>query len=218
MPKGYKNPDYTNQEFNYLTVLHQENELCSDRRRNYWHCRCVCGKEVRRRADAIISGKTTSCGCKHSNRHKIGKLSPLWTGCGDIAGWYLAALKASAKKRNIEFNLTIEYIWDLFKKQEGICALSGLPIKFHCGSSRHNRMNQTASLDRIDSNLGYVEENVYWVHKVVNLMKNHFESEVFIHTCNAIAKKHPREVNEDIINKAKGTRNATTKRQSLTLS
>lgn len=37
----------------------------------------------------------------------------------------------------------------------------------------------TASLDRIDSTKGYVEENVQWVHKDVNFMKSNLTEQRF---------------------------------------
>jgi len=38
----------------------------------------------------------------------------------------------------------------------------------------------TASLDRIDSSIGYTEENVQWIHKDINSLKSNFqESEFF---------------------------------------
>ena len=46
----------------------------------------------------------------------------------------------------------------------------------------------TASLDRIDSNLGYVKGNVQWVHKHINVMKNIFNQDMFIFLCNQVTK------------------------------
>lgn len=43
------------------------------------------------------------------------------------------------------------------------------------------------SLDRIDSNKGYVEGNVQWVHKDVNMMKQSYSNERFIGICCMIA-------------------------------
>ena len=42
------------------------------------------------------------------------------------------------------------------------------------------------SLDRIDSNNGYVEGNVQWVHKDVNMMKKDYNQEYFINICKLI--------------------------------
>ena len=50
--------------------------------------------------------------------------------------------------------------------------------------------NITASLDRIDSSKGYIEGNVQWVHKRVNLMKGNMSTENFIEWCNLVVKNN----------------------------
>jgi len=47
----------------------------------------------------------------------------------------------------------------------------------------------TASLDRIDSSKGYIEGNVQWVHKMVNMSKQQYTQEEFINMCIAVANK-----------------------------
>jgi hypothetical protein len=80
-------------------------------------------------------------------------------------------------------SLTIEQAWELYQKQEGKCALSGLPIFFPAT----NKGEFTASLDRIDSSKGYIEGNVQWVHKDINIMKNKFPQDYFIKICKLVA-------------------------------
>lgn len=133
-------------------------------------------------------GKTKSCGCDKSGYLKItGKNNKRFTGCEDISGRYWGRIKESAKTRNFEFNITIEYAWELFIKQNRKCNLSGLPIKF---SFTRNKDDETASLDRIDSKIGYVEGNVQWVHKHINMMKNAHSQDYFINLCKLISNNN----------------------------
>lgn len=46
----------------------------------------------------------------------------------------------------------------------------------------------TASLDRIDGARGYVEGNVWWVHKDVNVMKMDLEVDYFVDLREGIAR------------------------------
>lgn len=103
------------------------------------------------------------------------------TGHGQIPGGFWSRVKANAKTRGLQFSVDIKYCWDLFNLQNGICALSGVELSF---SNILN--NTTASLDRIENNLGYVEGNVQWVHKTVNLMKRNLKEEEFIRFCKKI--------------------------------
>jgi hypothetical protein len=48
----------------------------------------------------------------------------------------------------------------------------------------------TASLDRIDSSKGYVIDNVQWLHRDINMMKQRFSQEYFINICKHIAENN----------------------------
>jgi hypothetical protein len=115
-----------------------------------------------------------------------GELHKDWSGHGEISGHYWSMIKYSAKRRRsgrkeIAWDIDIEFAWDLFLRQNRKCALSGLPIQF--GSM------QTASIDRVDSGKGYTKDNVQWLHKDVNIMKNKFTTEYFAKLCSLVAEK-----------------------------
>jgi hypothetical protein len=52
-----------------------------------------------------------------------------------------------------------------------------------------NRKLSNASLDRIDSSIGYVKGNVQWVTKNVNVAKQSMSQEKFISVCQQVASK-----------------------------
>lgn len=174
----YKDPEIGT-EFNRWTFLSVEynNNI------KYWKCRCVCGNEKLVVPCSVGSGNSKSCGCY--NIEKIKARS--WKGHGEISGHYWWVLQNSAKTRNIEFLVTIEFLWDLFLKQNRKCALSGKDIYFDT-RTKYKKSNQTASLDRINNNRGYFEDNVQWVHKYINNMKLDHSQEDFIKLCEEVAK------------------------------
>jgi hypothetical protein len=53
--------------------------------------------------------------------------------------------------------------------------------------NRTSKENKTASLDRINSDLGYVYGNIQWIHKDINKMKNDYEQNYFILLCKKVA-------------------------------
>ena len=71
-------------------------------------------------------------------------------------------IKSKSMIRKIEFNLTIEYLWNLYITQNRKCAITG--------SELPNILE--ASLDRIDSSKGYIEGNVQWVTVQANKCKH----------------------------------------------
>ena len=80
--------------------------------------------------------------------------------------------------------ITKSDLWDLFVKQEGRCALSGVPIELLI------RKRSTASLDRINSTGSYTLNNIQWVHKDVNRMKSNLPPERFLELCHQISRHH----------------------------
>lgn len=82
----------------------------------------------------------------------------------------MKGVKKRAIKKNIEFDLDEEYLDQLFKSQCGFCGITNVPIKIP--TKNETKIYETASLDRIDSSIGYVKGNVMWVVLGVNYMKN----------------------------------------------
>ena len=75
-------------------------------------------------------------------------------------------LKASAKKRNIPFDLTT-----LDLDEIGIpitCPVLNIPIFYHKGTVKDNSI----SVDRIDSSKGYTKDNIVIVSHRVNKLKS----------------------------------------------
>ena len=88
-----------------------------------------------------------------------------YTGYKDLSGSYWVAIKNRAFKKQIIFDIDIEYAWDLLISQNRKCALSGLDIYL---SPNLKKKRNSASLDRINNDLGYIYGNVQWLHKDVN--------------------------------------------------
>ena len=163
-----------------------------------YNCICDCGNRVVRTGTSMRRSKNSNCGCFSVK----GKLNRLWKGAGEISGnfWHMHIVRSANGQKNRnrirkpkELTLTIEEAWDLFLKQDRKCALSGIELTF---PSKWKDKSWTASLDRIDSSKGYILENVQWVHKDVNIMKNKFDNQYFINMCKNINQWHNTEKNQ----------------------
>lgn len=174
----------TNDIIGKLTLLQKNNDV--------WICQCICGKIVSRKHKYLRDNKNIdrnfSCGC-YNKLYQIGNKSHRWNGYGDISGSYFKRLKHDAYKRNIDVQITIKDLWELFISQKGKCALSGEPLSFNKNHSKHYK-SQTASVDRIDSSKGYTKDNIQWIHKEINTTKWHFNQEYFLNICALVAKKY----------------------------
>jgi len=146
----------------------------------FWLLKCDCGKEYKVKTESLISDNNKSCGCLNK---RIGKDHPRYKGYNDISGDYWNKLKKGAKIREIDFTLDIKDAWELYIKQDKKCTLTNWPITL---TSSYAKFEQTASLDRINSNKTYVKDNVQWVHKDVNRMKQDFDENYLAKVCEAI--------------------------------
>lgn len=86
------------------------------------------------------------------------------------------------------FDIVLDQMWDLYLKQNKKCAISGIDINFVENYSKNYKL-QTASLDRIDSGKEHTIDNVQWVHKRINWMKNNMSMEEFISWCELVVNK-----------------------------
>ena len=138
--------------------------------------------------------------------------NPKFTGYEELQGSELARIKAGAKNRNLEFSVSPEYIWNLFLEQDRKCKYTGIELFFARNNLEYRMGESNASLDRIDSSLGYVEGNVHWIHKRINIMKGNMGEQEFLDFCEAVTYKnkgqeiHRTLTHSDKITKSKGKR------------
>lgn len=172
-----KRQDLTGNIYGHLTVLCLHEKRGKDQ---YWKCRCYCGNETIVRHTHLTGHDIRTCGCSHivvKDKH------PHWKGYGEISGSYFNVVRRGAKKRNLQFSLTISEMWDKFLEQDKKCAFTGETLTFN---KCLRDCSGTASLDRIDSSRGYEKDNIQWVHKLVNVMKQDMSDNEFITYCQKI--------------------------------
>lgn len=174
--------DISGQRFGKLVALHYVETIKKTRR---YLCQCDCGNQKVLTRKLLVRGDTKSCGC---DWFKSNKKHASWKGYEDIPLDFFNTIIRGAKSRNIEFNITIEYLWELFIKQDKKCKLSGLGLQF--AKIRKDKKSQTCSVDRIDSSKGYVVGNVQWVHKTINIMKNKLHEKDFLYFCKMISESN----------------------------
>ena len=150
-----------------------------------FHVRCKCGFEKFVLASTLRRGKSTCCKKCGEEKH--------YKGIDNLSSTFFTRIKEGAKKRNIKVDITPEYILNLLINQDYKCALSGVELilsRSYAVERMKSNNSTTASLDRIDPKLGYIEGNVQWIHKDVNYMKNDYNQDYFIEMCKLIAENY----------------------------
>lgn len=142
-----------------------------------WLCQCDCGGEKRWIQGNELTNLNMSFECLKCAGKRRGDAQAKRNGkVGELTLTRFTRLKRSAEKRKIDFNVSIEFLWDLFQSQKQICAITGDYIS----------NIKDASLDRIDSSKGYIEGNVQWVTYQANVSKHVMTMEQLYEFCKKV--------------------------------
>lgn len=141
-----------------------------------WRLKCDCGIEFESISEYLNNGDTTSCGCKRKNFHNSGERSK------DLnLNKYIRKLRDGAIVRGHFFDESVDA-----KALQGLMSIQG----FKCSISGVSLDWKNCSLDRKDSSKGYTLENIQWVHRVINYMKNTLDQQEFIDWCKKVAESN----------------------------
>jgi hypothetical protein len=172
-------------------------EGISHKNRYLVRVRCQCGYEGLRRYQHLQIGRTAMCvSCK---RKEVSKVFPPPVNrkptVGQISTRFYTSMRFGAKRRGLSFELTKEFLWELFLSQDSRCAITGRAINLSLATKAGNTNKEgcrvdyekfNASLDRIDSSKGYTEGNVWWVHKDINFFKNNYSMDELYFLCEEV--------------------------------
>lgn len=146
---------------------------------------------------------TTHTYCKECNASKARewrKANPAYKGSGKLKNFpiedrlLVSAMRArlrdaemrSKKLSNSVPTITVEYLYELFLKQDRKCALSDAPLN----TEKEHAL--CLSLDQIIPGDGYKVGNVQWLAWCVNRAKGELHSEDFLGMCKAVVGKEQR--------------------------
>lgn len=105
----------------------------------------------------------------------------------------LRQCRKNASTRNIFFQLTKEDLKNTLERQNNRCIYSGVKLNIHSKSN-----NFRPSIDRINSSLGYVPENIQFVSITSNYMKHKMSHLQAMNYCHLVAKFMASEGEEEL--------------------
>lgn len=174
-------------KFGLWTVVSDEVKVGNGSRNLYWLVQCSCGALTWKNSASLKSGATTRCKrCGNKSYMTDEGLADTNAIIKHKYDQTLKGLPARCRKRksNIEFDLSLDYLNELYERQGHKCALSGISIEPDLSLPINQ---QYMSIDRIDSSKGYTNDNVQWVDKRINMMKGTLSNEEFIDLCNKVS-------------------------------
>ncbi len=93
-----------------------------------------------------------------------------------------------AKYRNQDVDITLDDLLEQWDNQAGVCPYSGVNL-IHPIRMKDEGLIYMASLDRVDSNIGYMKGNIQFISAVANMAKNNMTHEQMVEFCKLICFK-----------------------------
>ena len=168
-------------------------------RRFFFLWSCECGKTKAYPIKEVVSGKTKSCGCLSYSLNPSG-----WTKSRNpkLSSWRLlySRCKNNAKHRRLEFSITFEQFVEVSSKNCFFCnkkprAFNKWDENWAWEKAKHITEDERVSyqvfasgIDRIDSSLGYLPENIQACCKNCNRAKMDLSQSEFLDLVAAIYK------------------------------
>lgn len=88
-----------------------------------------------------------------------------------------ASVKAGIRADHVEWHISPTDLFELWEKQNGRCAVSGVVLTHHKDGSGHKDFN--ASIDRISNDRSYTPDNIRLVCFRVNIMRHSLSGDMF---------------------------------------
>ena len=94
----------------------------------------------------------------------------------------LKKVRNRSKSKNIECDIDLKYLKEVWEKQDGKCPYLKRKLILPLTDQSHDKTNPNliASLDRIDSKMGYVKGNVQFISTTLNFAKNKYDESVLL--------------------------------------
>jgi hypothetical protein len=173
--------DIVGKRFGKLTVIELvRKKTKNEKRERYWLCQCDCGNYTTVLSRSLRFGHTTSCGCAQLEAVKLDFSEATFN---KVYGTY----RKSAENRNLEFNLSKNDFIAITQQDCYYCGVSPRNVE----RSKYNNGNFIYSgIDRIDSSIGYLEDNIVPCCRNCNTMKMAMPLDEFFEKIKLIYEKH----------------------------
>lgn len=141
-------------------------------------CECkLCGSKDSSKFSSNNRSKCTKC----TSDIRVNKIKDL-DNLEEMFKIKLASSKYKILKKGKEFAINVDYCIEQYKKQDGKCYYCNEPFD-------QDNKYESLSIERLDSNLGYIPGNVVFTFLIYNLMKLDMTDEQFRYYIEKIAKR-----------------------------
>ena len=100
-----------------------------------------------------------------------------------ITQYRISAAQERSKRKGIPCDITKDFIIELWNKQNGLCAISKIPMTYEIDEGR---VYTNLSIDQIVQGKGYTKDNVQLVCMAVNQLKSDWDMDTVLYICKMI--------------------------------
>lgn len=150
---------------------------------------------------ALVKARATKW--KAENRKKANLSTALWYAKGNRhkkylysknykkhrpANYWFNKLKHRSQNRKLPFDLTVEFLEELFKNT--CCQVTGIPFKYELVEGKSRMAPWSPSIDQVRPGEGYTKDNVQLVCWAYNVAKGEWPSDVVFHMAKHLIKNN----------------------------
>lgn len=151
-------------------------QLCRKKNRNLLKCICDCGRVQYFYRYQLKNTKL----CSHCQQQQSTKTQ--------VSTQLYDFIKKRAEANNLPFELSYDYVNELYKKQNKKCVFTNKTIN----ATYYQVNNNDADLTLINPQKGYVVGNVQWCSKFIAKIKSNLNDKDFFKLCDKIVKNYKR--------------------------
>ena len=178
-----KYPFKKGQMIDGITILNDDFSFIDNRYQVKFICRC--GKIDHNRLNHLLKMKYKCCkSCARKNKYPEQRKSRGHIINGIHIKW-LNDIHLNLKRgqKTLKCSLSNDDLYNKLKEQDFKCIYTGIKLNV----IDLFKEDSNASIDRIDSNLDYTIDNIEWVYKPINIMKNGLSKKDFIYICKLVS-------------------------------
>lgn len=166
------------EQYSHLTLTKKVQAFKKDGKKSGWRwmANCECGRTVGPLIPAhIVHGHVKSCGkCQRENYWADKRL----TGVENPSKLVYRNYRYKAHKRGFEFNVTYEEFMSLVQAPCIYCG--GTKTSYFNPVTKHDEKFLYTGIDRINSSIGYITENIQPCCKICNRAKSDMDEQMFL--------------------------------------
>lgn len=150
-----------------------------------FYCNNICSGKNKDNINRIKTNKKSTAHLSEYTYNRLDEFSDF--------RWYMKVIKNLDRQNKTDgFDIDLVYLKSLWDSQGGICPFTGekMILRTHSNCRLNLASIYSASVDRINNELGYIKGNIRFISNMANIARNRFTDQDLIEFCKKVANNH----------------------------